>query len=151
MRDDWGESLDVYSPYASEARRWRRYERESPPVSGSVLLAVAASLLLLAFVAEDVNLYQSQSATVRVTAVEWFIPGAPLTTSAGFSMHSSDQVALTLTCNVFCYRFSGATVESPFTLVSFAAVDQPTQYVNVTVQSPPGSYSGPIAIVLNLG
>jgi hypothetical protein len=95
-------------------------------------------------------MYESQPSTVQVTAVEWFIPGESLATTSGFSMHSSERVTLSLTCNSICFRFNGATVETPFTLVNFVVSDDPIQYVNVTVQSPPTAYSGPIAIVLSL-
>jgi len=151
MRDAWDDSFDSLSPYAYEAHRWQRLEREPPLVRGSVVLLAAACLVLVGFVASDVSLYSSPPATVQVTAVEWFIPGAPLATTAGFTMHGSEAVTVTLSCNSVCFRFSGATVESPFTLVSFSVVYHPDQYTNVTVQSPSSDYTGPIAIELNIG
>jgi len=150
MRDAWDDSFDSLSPYAYEAHRWQRLEREPPLVRGTTLLVVAACLLLLGFVAADVGLYSSQPVTVNVTAVEWFIPGTPLATTAGFSLHGSSSVTVTLTCSSVCIRFSGATVESPFTLLGFSVVYHPDQYTNVTVRAPATAYTGPIAIQLNV-
>jgi len=152
MRDAWDDSFDPLSPYASEAQRWQRLEHEPPLISGKALLVVIACLVLVGFVAADAAaLVRAPAATVNVTAVEWFIPGALLTTTAGFSMHSSQQVTLTLTCSSVCFRFSGATVYAPFTLVAYSVVYHPVQYANVTVESPSSAYIGPIAIELNVG
>jgi len=152
MRDGWSESFDSLSPYALEARRWQRFEHEPPLVRGRTLLVGVACLVLIGFVAADVGvLTQAPAATVEVTMVEWFVPGAPLATSSGFSMHSSQSVAVSLSCSSLCYRVGGVTVYAPFTLVSFSVVNHPIQYVNVTVQSPSFAYTGPIAIELSLG
>jgi hypothetical protein len=151
MRDAWDESFDSLSPYAYEAHRWHRFEHERPLVSGKALLVGVACLVLVGFVSADVTmLSQAPPATVEVTAVEWFVPGAPLVTTAGFSMHSSERVTVTLTCSSVCYRISGATVEPPFTLVSFSVAYHPIQYTNVTLESPSSAYVGPIAISLSL-
>ena len=118
--------------------------------STSLITGVGVGILIV-FASTDATLYAAAPAAVQVTAVEWFIPGAALTTTAGFSMHASEQVTVTLTCSTVCFRFSGATVESPFTLVSYSVVYHPIQYTNVTVESPSHSYSGPIAIEMNIG
>jgi len=118
--------------------------------SASLVIGVSLGILMV-FVSADVTLYASQPVIVQVTAVEWFIPGGALATTSGFSMHNSEWVTVTLTCSSVCFRFNGATVESPFALESFSVVYHPIQYVNVTVQSPSFAYSGPIAIELNLG
>ena len=118
--------------------------------STSLVIGVGLGVLMV-FVSADVAIYASQPVIVQVTAVEWFIPGTALATTSGFSMHNSEWVTVTLTCSSVCFRFSGATVETPFTLESFSVVYHPIQYVNVTVESPPSSYTGPIAIELNVG
>ena len=152
MRDGWADSFDALSPYAYEARRWQRFDREAPLVSGKVWMVAIASLLLVGFVGADIAaVSQAPAPAVQVTAVEWFVPGAPLATSTGFSMHGSQAVTVTLTCSSLCYRVGGATVFTPFTLLAFSVVYHPIQYVNVTVQSPSSAYSGPLAIELNLG
>lgn len=121
-----------------------------PTPNGPLVVGVVLGVLLV-FVSADVAICESQPPTVRVTAVERFIPGAPLTTATGFTMHSSEWVTLALTCSTVCFRISGATVESPFTLVSFSVAYHPDQCTNVTVQSRSTSYTGPIAIELNVG
>jgi hypothetical protein len=152
MRDEWSESFDLCSPYSYEALRWKRYGREPPLVSGKIWLVAIAGLVLLGFLSADVALYEgSPTVVVQVTAVEWFIPGTSLATTAGFVMHASERVTVTLTCSTTCVRISGATVQSPFTLVGFSVVYHPDQYTNVTVQSPSTSYMGPIAIELSVG
>jgi len=151
MRDGWAESFDSLSPYSGEVHRWQRFEHEPPLIRGKTLLVFCVCLVLIGFVAADVALLsQAPPAPVNVTVVEWFVPGAPLTTASGFSMHSSQQVTLTLTCSSLCYRVNGATVYAPFTLAGFSVAYHPDQYINVTVQSPSTAYSGPIAIELKL-
>jgi len=152
MSDPRDEPFVPLSPYSYEAHRWQRYSHEPPLVSGKVVLLAVACVVLAGFVNADVAaLYRAPPAAVEVTAVEWFIPGALLSTSAGFSMHSSEQVTVTLTCSNVCFRISGAAVESPFTLVGFSVVYAPDQYTNVTVKSPSSAYIGPIAVELSLG
>jgi len=151
MRDGWDESFIPSSPYSYEALRWQRYAHQRPLVSGKVLLISVAVLVLLGFIWADVALAESQPATVRVTGVEWLASGTILASTAGFSMHSSEKVTLSLTCSTTCLRIQGASVAAPFTMVSFSVVYAPDQYTNVTVESPSTSYAGPIAIELNVG
>jgi hypothetical protein len=115
--------------------------------SASLIIGVGIGVLMV-LVSTDVVLYQSQQADIHVTAVEWFIPGSVLATTSGFSMHKTERVTVTLTCSTVCFRFSGATVESPFTLEAFSVVYDPIQYVNATVLAPGNSYTGPIAVDL---
>jgi len=141
-----GPTTTAYGEHA-QLRFLRPARLGSPSVS--VIVGVVLGILIV-FVSADVTLYASQPIPVQVTAVEWFIPGAPLTTTSGFSMHGSEWVTVSLLCSTVCIRFSGATVEPPFTLESFSVVYHPDQYTNVTVQSPSSSYTGPIAIELNI-
>jgi hypothetical protein len=41
-------------------------------------------------------------------------------------------------------------VSSPFSLVGPAIVDQPIQYVNLTIQAPPAEYDGMLEITLEI-
>lgn len=126
----------------------RRLQRTRTPWVAVVL--VLAVLVLIGFVAADVAAYDAGAVTVRVTSVSWYAEGGLLTTSPGFSLHGSQAVTLTLTCNFICYQLSGASVNAPFQLVSFSVTNQPIQYANVTVQAPATSYDGPLTITLSV-
>lgn len=114
------------------------------------LLLGASLVLLVVLIAADVSAYGSATASVRVTAVSWYTEGSLLATSTGFSTHISRTVTLTLTCNLICYNFAGASVSPPFEFVGFSLVNQPIQYANVTLKAPDTSYNGPLVISLTL-
>ena len=115
-----------------------------------VLIIGVALLVLLILVAADVSAYTSRPATVRVSVVDWYLGSELLTTSAGFTLHASDVVTVSLSCDSICYNFNRATVNSPFQLVSFALTNSPIQYTNVTVKAPASGYDGPLAITLGV-
>jgi len=122
----------------------------TPSPANSVVLGVILGIVII-FVSANITLYESRPVAVQVTAVEWFVPGAPLATSQGFSMQGHEWVTVTLTCASLCYRINGAMVYAPFTLVSYSVVYHPIQYVNVTAQSPSTAYNGPLVVELSLG
>lgn len=115
-----------------------------------LVVAVAAGVLLI-LIAADVAAYSSVSATIRVTSVSWYAEGELLTTDPGFSAHASQAVQLSLTCDSICFRVNGASVSAPFSLSTFSVVNQPVQYVNLTVTAPSTGYSGPLTITLHVG
>jgi len=126
--------------------------RSNPLQISRVGLVVAlAAVVLLILVAADVAAFTSPPATVRVSAVNWYAEGQLLTTAPGFSAHASQSVKLSLTCNTICFRINGASVSAPFSLAAFSVVNQPVQYVNVTVTTPPTGFSGPLTITLHVG
>ncbi len=116
-----------------------------------LVVLVLAIFVLIGLVVADVAAYDSGKVTVQVTSVSWYALGGLLTTSGGFSLHASQTVTLTLTCNSICFRLDGASVSSPFQMVSFAVTQQPVQYANVTVQAPTVSYDGPLSVTLSVG
>jgi len=117
-----------------------------------VLALGTAALVLVVFVAADVSALQSRPALVQVTVVNWYAENALLTTSGGFTMHTSQTVTLSLTCSTFCYRFNGeASVNPPFQLLRFTVAYAPIQYANATVQAPGSGYDGPMTIDLGVG
>jgi len=115
----------------------------------AILIAVGVIALVL-FVAADVAAYESLPATVEVTSVAWQSEGTVLATQNGFSLHAGERVTLSLSCDTVCIKFGGASVNGPFTLLSFAVVYHPDQYTNVTVQAPASDYSGPLTITLSV-
>jgi len=150
MRDGWVDSFDDPSPYAYEVHRWQRYEREAPLLRGKAVLVVVAVILLLAFVATDVAVYDNLTAPVQVSYVTWYAEGQLFATSAGFTVHTSETFNLTLKCTGICYRFNGAFVAAPFHLVSTQIFYYPTENLNLSVQAPSIGYTGPLSVTLTV-
>lgn len=125
--------------------RGPRYRLRPAPVA----IAIAA-LALASVIAADAAAIASGPPMVIVTSVSWWAGGAVLATTAGFHAHTSQTFTLTLTCSSVCYRFTGATVSSPFQVVSFTTIDSPIQFTNVTVRSPSSAYSGGLTVSLGL-
>lgn len=148
MRDGWAESFDPCSPYAYEARRWQRYEHEPPLVTRSVLGIACASFVLLAVVATDVGVATAVPVKVTVTQVNWFVGNISIGNGSGFTVQGGRDVALGLVCEIFCPKFVGANVSSPFTLVNATFAYPWNEYANVTVRAPPSDYTGSLSIVL---
>ena len=117
------------------------------PIHIAIIVAVIA---LLIFVAADASAAESLAPNVHVTSVSWWADGTELTTSAGFTVRASQTFLLSVTCQVFCYDFDGATVGLPFHLVRVAIVSQPVQFTNLTIQAPSSAYDGPLTITLEL-
>lgn len=109
-----------------------------------------AVLALISVIVADTTLLAAGPPKVTVTAVEWEVGGAVLTATAGFQAHPSQSIVLTLSCSSLCYRFTGATVNSPFQVVSFVSIDSPIQFTNVTVRAPSSAYSGELIVSLSL-
>jgi hypothetical protein len=118
------------------------------PIRIAYIIAVP---VLAAFLASDITLATGSSPSVRVSTVDWDVDGAVLATAAGFEARPSHVVTLTLTCTELCYRFSGATANSPFVVTAFSTTDQPIQFTNVSVQTPSSGYTGVLTISLVLG
>ncbi|HXW67593.1 MAG TPA: hypothetical protein VEL82_06955 [Thermoplasmata archaeon] len=117
-----------------------------------VALAVGvAVVVLVVLIAADVGAIDGRTASVEVSSVSWYADTELLTTEPGFSTHGSSAVALSLSCDLICYRFDGVSVSAPFSLVSSSITEQPIQYVNVTVRAPASAFSGPLAITLSVG
>jgi hypothetical protein len=119
-------------------------------VRAQALIIGIAVGVLLTLVVLDASLYENRTAPVQVTTVNWYARGALLTTSEGFTLHTSQQFNLTLECVSVCYRFNGAAVSSPFSLVSTQVFYYPGEFLNLTLQAPSTSYSGPLAITLSV-
>jgi hypothetical protein len=115
------------------------------------LVIAVAVLFLLVFIAADVSAYESLPVNVEVTSVAWYAEGGLLTTSAGFSLHGSQLTTLTLSCSTVCYRIDGATVNSPFSVLSVVVSYDPDQHTDVTVRAPSSSYDGALTITLEVG
>lgn len=113
-----------------------------------LLLVAVTALVLLVFIAADVSAIAALPVAVHVSVVEWYAGIELLTTAPGFTMHSSQTVTLSLTCNFICYEITGATVNAPFHLTGFEVAYAPIQYVNASVTAPSSTYSGPLAITL---
>lgn len=139
-----------YSPYALEAHRWKRYEQEPPLVSNAVLSIGLAAFLLLALISADVGAYNSIPVKVTISQVNWFVGNVSVGNQTGFNVAGGHQFAQNLVCELFCYEFSGATVGSPFTLVSCTIQYPWFEYVNLTVQAPHFAYTGDLNITLKL-
>ena len=121
-------------------------------ISTKVMAVGVAALVLVVFITADVSAFETRPAVVQVTVVNWDVENSLLTTSAGFTLHGSQTVTLSLTCSTVCFRFNGAaTVSSPFTLLGFTVAYAPIQYANATVQAPSSGYSGPMTIDLGVG
>ena len=148
MRDGWSETFDPSSPYAYEARRWMGYERDPPFVSGTVLLIATVCLVLSGFIAADVGALANPPVSVQVTQVDWYVNGALLTTSGGFTVSTNQAFTLTLTCADVCMVLYSATVSPPFQFLSFSVAYHPIQYVNVTARAPSSGFDGPLAVTL---
>ena len=114
-----------------------------------LVIGVAATMLLVA-VAADVSALSAGSTVVKVTEVDWSVEGYALATAAGFTMHASNTVTVSLTCTSLCFRVVGVFVASPFEQVSASIVYAPIQYVNVTVVAPSSAYAGPLSISLQI-
>lgn len=110
-----------------------------------------ASVVLLVLIAADVSAYEARPVLVLVTQIEWYAEGELLGSEAGFSVHESEIVTLSLACEGLCYRFDGAAASSPFHVVSVAIVYHPIEYVNATVQAPSSGYAGPLTMTLGVG
>ncbi|MGA8664164.1 MAG: hypothetical protein WB809_03735 [Thermoplasmata archaeon] len=134
-----------YGGYDLVARAHSARRRLSP----LVLWVAVAVLVLLAFVAADAGAFEALPVAVHVTAVEWYPGTELLTCTGGFSLHSSQSVTLTLTCNFICYEISSATVSALFHLAGFVVTYSPIQYVNATVTAPSSAYTGPLVITLS--
>jgi len=147
MSDSWDESFVPLSPYAYEAHRWQRYASEPPIVSGAVCLIAVASLVLAGFVAADVGALSSTPVKVTVTQIRWFVGNASVGNQSGFTMRGGQSVSLSAVCQLFCPNFVGVTVDQPFTLVNYTIAYPWFEYLNVTVQAPSNSYTGPLTIV----
>ena len=118
-------------------------------LSSVVLLIVVAAVVLLGFVAADVSAFQRIPVAVHVTEVAWYAGPELLTTASGFTMHSSQSVTLTLTCNAVCYEITHGSVNAPFQLTGFTVTYAPIQYVNATIVAPTSAYTGPVVITLS--
>ena len=127
---------------------FRRHPRSRVPWI-SVAIAVSA-VALLVFVAADVSAYEGVTAEVHVTSVTWYADDVWLATTGGFSAHPSEQFVLSETCQIFCFYFSGASVNAPFTLAQVSIVNVPVQYVNLTIQAPSTTYQGTLNITLEI-
>ena len=140
--------------YDSMANFYGGYERAGlirPVHVPWIALTIGISgLVLLGFVAADVAAVQNRPVSIEITAVDWDAYGGLLATTTGFSMHASQITTLTLLCSTVCLRFNGATVSSPFVLVTFALSYSPDQYTNVTVQAPVTGFTGPLTISLSV-
>lgn len=148
MRNGWVDTLNS-SPYTYEALRWQRYEHEPPVVSGSVLALALAGMLLLAFVVADVGVALSPPVKVTVTEVTWFSGNFSLGNGSGFMVAGGHTFSVGLVCEIFCPKFDGLTVSSPFTLVNDTIAYPWNEYVNVTAVAPATTYTGPLSIVLS--
>lgn len=149
MRSGWADSLDAPSWYAFEGQRWQRYEHEPPPVSGGVLAIAVAAIVLVSIGAADVGVALSPAVKVTVTQVNWFVGNLSVGNQSGFTMEGGHTVSLGLVCEIFCPKFDGMTISSPFTLVSDTIAYPWNEYVNVTVGAPASTYTGPLSIVLS--
>jgi len=85
---------------------------------------------------------------VTVTQVYWFDGNLSIGNGSGFTVGGGHMVSLGLVCEIFCPKFVGATVSSPFTLVSATFAYPWNEYVNVTAKAPTTAYTGPLTIVL---
>ena len=150
MRDGWIESLDDPGLYAYEAHRWQRYEHEPPLLRGKAVLVAVAVVVLLGFVATDVAFYENLTAPVVVSYVSWYAEGQQFATSAGFTVHTSQAFNLTIKCTGLCYRFNGAVVGAPFSLVSTQIFYYPTEFLNLTLRAPSVGYTGPLSVTLTV-
>jgi hypothetical protein len=151
MGDEWAEPFDPCSPYSYEAMRWQRYAHEPPLVSGRVLAIALAAVALIGFAATDLSLAENLSGSVQVTGVYWYAGGEQIGTSAGFTIHTSQQFNVAFRCTGLCYRYDEVSVGSPFSLVGTQFYYYPSEYVNVTAQAPSTGYSGPLSITLTIG
>jgi len=129
----------------------RYLRRPSVRFSRNALILAVAGVVLLGFVAADVGAFANLPVSVQVTGVSWYAEGELLTTSGGFTLHSSQSTTLVLTCDTICWAVDGASVSAPFHLVGLTVIDQPVQYVNVTVQAPSTAYHGGLTIDLAVG
>jgi hypothetical protein len=114
-------------------------------------LLAAAIVALVVLVAADVTLIANPAPTVQVVTVIWYAGPASLVTSNGFTIHASQKFVLSETCSLFCASFKGASVSAPFSLVGLSIVNQPIQYVNLTIQAPAAKYDGMLGITLDIG
>ena len=152
MRDGWASYSDpAESPYASEAHRWQRYGREPPLVSGNVILVVVACFVLLGFISADVGALTSLPVKVTVTQVNWAVANLSLGNSSGFGVLAGHEFTVRLECEIFCVKFVGASVASPFVLVADSISFPWFEYVNVTLRAPSSAYQGPVNIALSVG
>lgn len=117
----------------------------------AIYLIAASAVVLVLLVAADVALIETAPPAVQVATVIWYAGPASVTTTPGFTVHTSEKFVLSETCELFCYNFNGVTVSAPFHLVALSIVNQPIQYTNVTIQAPPSSYDGMLGITLNIG
>ena len=130
----------------------RRSRFDGPPlhVSRNTLAIGIAAMALLAFVAADVSALENPPVVVKVTSVEWYALGFVIASSGGFNVRASQTIALSETCEGICLPVVGVSVASPFTLVRDTIVDQPVQWVNLTVRAPATSYDGNLSVTLAL-
>jgi len=126
--------------------RVHSHPRRLSPV---ILLVAMAVLVLLVFVAADVSAFQALPVPVRVTSVEWLAGSELLATAGGFSMHTSQSVTLSLSCDSLCYAITSGAVRAPFHLAGFVVTYAPSQFVNVTVVAPSSAYTGAVVITLS--
>ena len=120
------------------------------PRARAIVFGAAVGALVM-FTVMDVSLYQNLTAPVQVSTVSWITEGQQFATSAGFTLHTSQAFNLTLTCNGFCYRFNGALVSAPFSLVNTQIYYYPGEFVNITAKAPSSGYSGPLSVTLTVG
>lgn len=135
-----------YGGYNQVARQ-RLYRVRVPWITVAVGVAAVS---LIALVAADVSAYSDRPAIVQVTSVNWYGEGYLLTTGPGFSTHAGQSILFPLTCSSLCLPWDGASVSSPFQLVSFAVTYHSLQYTNVTVRAPSAGYDGPLSIILDV-
>jgi hypothetical protein len=151
MSNRWASFYDASaSPYAFEAQRWLRYEREPPLLSRVAVYLVLASLLLLVFVSADVGAYYSLPVKVTITQVHWYIGNFSLGNQSGFAVQGGHDFSRNLVCELFCVRFTGVSVNSPFVLVNDTIAFPWFEYVNMTIRAPNFAYDGPLDLTLSI-
>lgn len=151
MREGVAAFYDPYvGPYAPDLRRWPRYLRRKRLLTKGVVLIALASLLLLVFVAADVNAYYSLPVKVTVTEIHWFVGNVSVGNASGFSVKGGQEFSENLVCTLFCPTFVGESVNSPFVLVNLTITYPWFEYANATFRAPNSAYTGPLDIVLRV-
>jgi hypothetical protein len=143
----------MYDPQAAFYGGYDRLRPTSPPLPRirSVQFGIGVAVLaLLVFVTADAYAISAAPVNVHVTSVAWTTEGIDLATTSGLTVHGGQTFTVSLTCASLCYRFVGATANSPFTVVGFSTELQPIQFTNVTVQAPSSAFTGALTISLAL-
>lgn len=137
-------SAAFYDPYLGESLRWPR--RITPAIAAIGV----TSLVLVGFVAADLNALEAVPVKVSIQQVNWLIGNVSVGNESGFTILGGHTFPENLVCEIFCPPFGHASVSAPFTIVTATVAYPWYEYVNLTIRAPASPYSGPLNITLTV-